>query len=361
MQVLRLKVGHILRHKTFFARALRGCYINFSGRIMKSVKEQVSEFLKKCEQLRGSKFIMATTRVKDLLKCIVNSPVLYQLFQEATSRFDYISAKRRCFVTTHEGFYNRGRLVLPENAGERLSFIFCLLVEFDHDTINFNEFLLRFYPEDGGYYASFRTFCNEVIVSLENIVRELFRDELQLPGQARAAAQAGAAQANKGRPKYDPRHGPGRMYEPHGRPAVNSYGPASFGAPQMPTYSVSSFGIAMPSKDAQNAQGLQSSPVQSAGVQSELPPRPVPGTDVGEKLSAVSMLIAYERDVIGRSLMPDGEKQNGLAILDELEAAVRESRPRTVYALLRGYEYYSACHNNFSQLSIMLRSTLGGK
>ena len=40
--------------------------------------------------------------------------------------------------------------------------------------------------------------------------------------------------------------------------------------------------------------------------------------------------------------------------------SVRESRPNAVYALLRGYEYYSACHNNFSQLSIMLRSTLGG-
>lgn len=72
------------------------------------------------------------------------------------------------------------------------------------------------------------------------------------------------------------------------------------------------------------------------------------------------MLIAYERDIIDRSLMTESEKQDGMSMLNELESAVRESRPNAVYALLRGYEYYSACHNNFSQLSIMLRSTLGG-
>ena len=78
----------------------------------KSTGEQVAEFLKKCEQLKKSKFIMATTRIKDLLKSIVNSPALYAVFQAATSRFDYVSAKRRCFVASHEGFYGRGRLVL---------------------------------------------------------------------------------------------------------------------------------------------------------------------------------------------------------------------------------------------------------
>ena len=427
----------------------------------KSTGEQVTEFLKKCEQLKKSKFIMATTRIKDLLKSIVNSPALYAVFQAATSRFDYVSAKRRCFVASHEGFYDRGRLVLPENKGERLAFIFCLLVEFDHDTINFNEFLLKFFPEDGGYYASFRSFCNAVINSMEDILREVFCEELGIDPQsvvnqsAQAAAPVayaaprtqsaapsvnyygpaaydaapvnsyGAAAQNASRQAYG---APSEAYAPsvgaqqyaspsvgqaayagyagpyqaqpsgyqgaYGRdqsPAANPYGAARpygsadpYGAANpysaanysaendiyspLPTHTVTSFGITVPAPSSRQGRAqqlggspwLQSAPVQGVNVYGSMPPRPVPGASQGEKLSAISMLIAYERDIIDRSLMTESEKQDGMSMLNELESAVRESRPNAVYALLRGYEYYSACHNNFSQLSIMLRSTLGG-
>ena len=136
----------------------------------------------------------------------------------------------------------------------------------------------------------------------------------------------------------------------------------------MPTHTVTSFGITVPAPSSRQGRAqqlggspwLQSAPVQGVNVYGSMPPRPVPGASQGEKLSAISMLIAYERDIIDRSLMTESEKQDGMSMLNELESAVRESRPNAVYALLRGYEYYSACHNNFSQLSIMLRSTLGG-
>ena len=39
---------------------------------MKGTKEEVKDFLFKCEQLKKSKFIMATTRIQDMLKSIVN-------------------------------------------------------------------------------------------------------------------------------------------------------------------------------------------------------------------------------------------------------------------------------------------------
>lgn len=47
---------------------------------MSGTKEQVLTFLEKCEELKKCKFIMATSKIKDLLKCIVNSPDLYKLF-----------------------------------------------------------------------------------------------------------------------------------------------------------------------------------------------------------------------------------------------------------------------------------------
>ena len=43
---------------------------------MDNTKAEVLDFIEKCEQLRKNKFIMATTRIKDVLKSIVNSAAL---------------------------------------------------------------------------------------------------------------------------------------------------------------------------------------------------------------------------------------------------------------------------------------------
>jgi hypothetical protein len=145
---------------------------------MQSVNKQISDFLDRCNELKNCKFIMATTKIKDLLKSIVNSSELYELFNTVTSNFDYLEAKRKCFVEASDGFGNTSYIILPETVGDRLAFIFCLLVEFDRDTINFNWFLQHYFSEDGSYYASYHAFCDTVISSLEQIIKEIFEKEL---------------------------------------------------------------------------------------------------------------------------------------------------------------------------------------
>ncbi|MDE5943299.1 MAG: hypothetical protein K2H30_03730 [Clostridia bacterium] len=146
---------------------------------MENTKEQVLTFLEKCEELRKCKFIMATTKIKDLLKCIVNSPELYRLFDGVTKDFDYLQEKARCLIVADDGYINKSKVVLPQTVGHRLAFIFCLLVEFDRDTLNFNEFLQVYYPEDGSYFASYMAFCNTVIVSLEELIQEVFNEVIE--------------------------------------------------------------------------------------------------------------------------------------------------------------------------------------
>jgi hypothetical protein len=145
---------------------------------MDSVKKQITDFLDKCNELKNCKFIMATTKIKDLLKSIVNSSELYELFTTVTSKFDYLEAKRKCFVDVYDGVVNRSFISLPDTVGERLAFIFCLLVEFDRDTINFNSFLQRYFSEDGSYYASYHAFCDTIIFSLEQMIKDIFAQEL---------------------------------------------------------------------------------------------------------------------------------------------------------------------------------------
>lgn len=143
---------------------------------MESTKEQVLSFLDKCEELKKCKFIMATTKIKDILKCIVNSPDLYRLFDTVTKDFDYLQEKSKCLITLNDGYTNKSYVLLPRTVGQRLAFIFCLLVEFDRDTLNFNDFLQTYFAEDGSYFASYRAFCKTVIGSLEDLIRQVFND-----------------------------------------------------------------------------------------------------------------------------------------------------------------------------------------
>lgn len=145
---------------------------------MEDLKAEICDFINKCEEVKSCKFIMATTKLKDILKSIVNSRTLYELFTSFTQSYDYTEGKNKCLIKTHDGISARGRVVLPKNDGERLAFIFCLLVEFDRDTINFNWFLQEYFSDDGSYYASYYAFCETVINNLEETVKSLFIEEL---------------------------------------------------------------------------------------------------------------------------------------------------------------------------------------
>lgn len=151
-----------------------------------NTREQVLSFLDCCNELFKCKFIMATTKIKDILKCIVNCPELYRLFEAVTQNFNYPEVKEQCLVSTNDGVYPRSYIILPQTVGNRLAFIFCLLVEFDKGTLSFNDFLRKYYPEDGSYFASHRAFCNNIIKPLQDAVSQVFAEELAAPAEQNA-------------------------------------------------------------------------------------------------------------------------------------------------------------------------------
>lgn len=146
-----------------------------------NTKEQVLTFLDCCNELFKCKFIMATTKIKDILKCIVNCPELYGLFGAVTQNFNYPEEKARCLITATDGVYRRSYVVLPQTVGARLAFIFCLLVDFDKGNVGYNDFLRKYYPEDGSYFASHHAFCNTVIKPLQDAVAQVFAEQLKAP------------------------------------------------------------------------------------------------------------------------------------------------------------------------------------
>lgn len=143
---------------------------------MEDLKVQINDFLSKISELKSCKFIMASTKIKDVLKSVVNSRTLYDLFMSVSEQFDYQAAKAACLVEVNDGFSVKGRVILPDSAQDKLAFVFCLLVEIDRDSINFNWFLQKYFSDDGSFYGSYCAFCEQIILPFEKIIRSAFSE-----------------------------------------------------------------------------------------------------------------------------------------------------------------------------------------
>ena len=141
---------------------------------MADAKEQTDLFLKRCDEVIRSGFIIADTKISDLLKAIVSSDALYAFLKSATNGYDYEAAKRKYLNYTPPGSARKA-LLLPEDPTEKLAFIFFLLAEIDAKTIDLNTLLQEYFYTDGSLYGSFYAFCNQVIKPFRNAVKAMFR------------------------------------------------------------------------------------------------------------------------------------------------------------------------------------------
>lgn len=136
---------------------------------------QIDTFLIKCDELMQSKFIIADTKISEVLKSIAASDLLYAFFRDITGEFDYPAAQQKYMNYSPEGTQGMRKLLFPEDPQQKLAFIFCLLVDFDSKRIDLSRFLQEYFYGDGSVYESFYAFCNQVIKPFRNTVRQMFR------------------------------------------------------------------------------------------------------------------------------------------------------------------------------------------
>lgn len=145
---------------------------------MDTGREQIDLFLRRCDELMQSKFIIADTKIGELLQAIAASDLLYAFFRDITKDFDYPAAKNKYMHYAPYGKTQK-KLLFPEDPAEKLAFIFCLLMEFDNKTLDLGRFLQEYFYEDGSFYESFYAFCNQVVKPFKNAVRVMFSDSFE--------------------------------------------------------------------------------------------------------------------------------------------------------------------------------------
>lgn len=141
---------------------------------MEQAFAKIDRFFTACDDLITGKFILADSKIGELLKSVASSKELTELFSAVTENFDYNAAKKAYLRFPAEKGAAHGAAFLPVERGDVLAFVFCLLVEFDAGSIRFNDFLLRYFYEDGSYTASYALFADRMIRPFRDIVRDCF-------------------------------------------------------------------------------------------------------------------------------------------------------------------------------------------
>lgn len=138
----------------------------------------IERFFRATEELAAGKFILADSKIGEMLRSIAASAQLTRFFAAATEGYDYAAAKRECLrIVGSERGRTRGELCLPKDRGELIAFVFCLLAEIDAGEVKFGDFILQYFYEDGSYTASYEKFINGVIRPFRDILRGCFPPE----------------------------------------------------------------------------------------------------------------------------------------------------------------------------------------
>ncbi len=268
---------------------------------MESLKKQIEAFDRCCEDAKQAQFIVATTKIKDILKCIARSPKLYELFREMTKNFDYPACCRKCLITEHNGLFSTSYISLPDDPDETLPFIFCLLAEFDREDFQgFNDFLRKYFNEDGSYASCYENFCLQIIDTLKDIIDSMYAESI-----------AKTKEVHQSETVYT-------SANPTGAPA----GPGA-------------------SAQITSAEQPAAAPASYA--------EPAPSAAGAAVAEDISTLIADEHVYVAMSDIPDGDKKGALCILDELDAAILAGNLTCANALICGYNYFALFHNTISE------------
>ncbi len=141
---------------------------------MIEIREKIERFLSVCDELVSGKYFDADKKISELLKIVAESQELTDLFSAVTERFDYLEAKTAYLRYPASLGVDYGAAYLPTERGEVLAFVFCLLVELDGGELKLNEFLLRYFYEDGSYTASYALFSDRMMRPFRDIVKNCF-------------------------------------------------------------------------------------------------------------------------------------------------------------------------------------------
>lgn len=134
---------------------------------MKYTQADIQPFIDACDTMARSKFILVDKRIGDILKSIATTKPVYNAIAEAMINFNWVASWK---TATNKV----GELIVPEESGKLIAFVFCLLKNIDANKVNVNDVLLKYCSNDEDKRSSYVVFCEKTIIPFkEHIIDKL--------------------------------------------------------------------------------------------------------------------------------------------------------------------------------------------
>ncbi|MBE5757747.1 MAG: hypothetical protein E7345_02310 [Clostridiales bacterium] len=138
--------------------------------ITEEERVKIVEFLSAVDEMIEGRFILSDTKVANILKGIVKSEVLYNLYSKCMQGFKFMSMMDRCKA---ENPSNGGYFVMPDEEKDIIAFVTCLLLEVDKKNINLQTFVTDNFYSNDGYNISYNNFALTVLVTYKTSIKNL--------------------------------------------------------------------------------------------------------------------------------------------------------------------------------------------
>lgn len=132
--------------------------------------EKIVEFYKACDEMIEGRFILSDTKVSNILKCIVKSDVLYNLYSKCMKDFNFHNVLDRSVASNPA---NGGYFVMSDDEKEIIAFVTCLLLEVDKKNINLQTFVTDNFFNANGYNISYSNFAITVLIAYKTAIKKL--------------------------------------------------------------------------------------------------------------------------------------------------------------------------------------------
>ena len=132
--------------------------------------QSIQNFKDKMADLINAKFLVAEKKISEVLVCISDSVLLYELFKHVSEGFDYQTVKSVCFG--HDGQGN-GYFRLPKNEGDVLALGLAVLSEIDNGEIDILQLLEEYFLSPEGKQRSYSVFATQLLIPFEQVTLKL--------------------------------------------------------------------------------------------------------------------------------------------------------------------------------------------
>ena len=139
-------------------------------KISKEEKQNLVDFFNACNEMISGRFILSDTKVSNILKCIVKSEILYNLYSNCMTNFKFANVLARSVASNAN---NGGYFVMPDDEREIIAFVTCLLLEVDKKNINLQTFVTENFFSADGYNISYSNFSLNVLVTYKTAIKNL--------------------------------------------------------------------------------------------------------------------------------------------------------------------------------------------